>query len=90
MINERRIVVGILIDVKAKAARDRNYAVSKADLEEWVCENGQFPPRFVAIFDLGWSDRYDDLSRYFGGASLLDLLLPAQFSWPGISLGKRI
>lgn len=74
--------------MKAKAACERNYEVTVEDLEEWVCENGPLPPRFIALFDFGWSDRYDDARRYFGDDSLLDLLLPLQYSWPGLSLGK--
>lgn len=79
---------GIRIDVSDKASRDRNYELTKEDLEEWICENGPFPERFIAIIDFGWSDRYDDARRYFGDDSILDLLLPAQYSWPGISLGR--
>uniref|UniRef100_A0A1B6ML65 Uncharacterized protein n=1 Tax=Graphocephala atropunctata TaxID=36148 RepID=A0A1B6ML65_9HEMI len=80
------LVPGIRIDAKAKAAKDRNYALSRDDLEEWICENGPLPPRFIAIIDFGWSDRYDDQRRYFGDDSILDLLLPLQYSWPGLSL----
>ncbi|XP_054273373.1 uncharacterized protein LOC128993479 [Macrosteles quadrilineatus] len=80
------LVPGIKVDVKAKAARNRDYEVTVEDLEEWVCENGPLPPRFIALFDFGWSDRYDDARRYFGDDSLLDLLLPLQYSWPGLSL----
>lgn len=83
-------ITGIKIDVSGKAARDRNYEATVEDIEEWICQNGPLPERSIVLFDFGWSYRYDDQRRYFGDDSLLDLLLPAQYSWPGISLGKVI
>uniref|UniRef100_A0A1B6MNR5 Uncharacterized protein n=1 Tax=Graphocephala atropunctata TaxID=36148 RepID=A0A1B6MNR5_9HEMI len=80
------LVPGVKIDVSEKAARDRNYEVSVDDIEEWICENGPLPERAIVLFDFGWSYRYDDARRYFGDDSILDLLLPLQYSWPGVSL----
>ncbi|KAG8243323.1 hypothetical protein J6590_047453 [Homalodisca vitripennis] len=80
------LVPGIKIDVTQKAARDRNYEVTVDDIEEWICENGPLPERGIVLFDFGWSYRYDDARRYFGDDSVLDLLLPLEYSWPGISL----
>jgi len=80
------LVPAIKIDVSGKAAKERDYEVTVEDIEEWICENGPLPERAIVLFDFGWSYRYDDARRYFGDDSLLDLLLPLQYSWPGISL----
>ena len=53
-----------VIDVAAQAADDPDYAVARADIEEWESRNGTLPDGVVVLMRSGWSEKYDDAAAY--------------------------
>lgn len=48
----------VTIDVQRQAQNDERYAVSVADLEEWVAVNGEFPTQCAILLNTGWDKRW--------------------------------
>ena len=57
---------GIVIDVTAQCAKDRDYLVSVADLENWERRNGRIAPGTIVFLRTGFAKFYPDRKTYLG------------------------
>jgi len=57
---------GIVIDVTAQCAKDRDYLVSVADFENWERQNGRIPPGAIVFLRTGFAKYYPDRKTYLG------------------------
>ena len=55
---------GVCIDVSAKAAKDADYRVSKADIVAFEATHGQVPAGSVVLIATGWDRFWPDRGRY--------------------------
>lgn len=55
-----------VIDVMAKAARDRDYRVTREDLLAWETLNGAIAKGALAIIRTGWGQYWPDRKEYLG------------------------
>jgi kynurenine formamidase len=60
----RLVSLGILIDVRARAAANPDYLLSVPDLMEWEKANGRVPQRSLVILNTGWHQRWENADRY--------------------------
>jgi kynurenine formamidase len=58
----------IVIDVSAKALKDRDYLISVNDITEWEKINGSIPENSIVLFKTGYGQFYPDAEKYFGTA----------------------
>ena len=63
---DRLIAPLVVIDVRALAARDRDHALTVADIETHEREFGTVPRGAIVVLRTGWSHYWDDPVRYFG------------------------
>jgi kynurenine formamidase len=56
----------VVIDVSARAAQDRDYQVTVADLEAFESAHGQIAAGTIVLFRTGWGSRWPDRERYLG------------------------
>src|ERR1044072_2231254 len=57
---------GIVIDVTAQCAADRDYLVSVADFENWEKRNGRIAPGTIVFLRTGFAKYYPDRKAYLG------------------------
>jgi len=57
---------GIVIDVTAQCAKDRDYLVSVADFENWERQNGRIPAGAIVFLRTGFAKYYPDRKTYLG------------------------
>ncbi|MEP6847159.1 MAG: cyclase family protein, partial [Panacibacter sp.] len=73
----------IVIDVSAKALKNRDYLISVNDITDWEANNGKIAPNTIVLFKTGYGKFYPDAANYFGtaekGAAAIPLL-----HFPGI------
>lgn len=65
---ERLIGPGIVVDVAAKAAADRDYRVSVDDFAAWEREHGRIPDGAIVLLRTGFGRFWPDRARYLGTA----------------------
>jgi kynurenine formamidase len=58
----------VVIDVSEAAARDRDHAVSLAELTEWERAHGAIPAGAIVLFRTGFGAFWPDRARYLGTA----------------------
>lgn len=63
---DRLIRPAVVIDIAEKAARDKDYALSRADLDEWEKAYGRIPDGAIVLLRTGWSQRWPDRKSYLG------------------------
>ncbi|MEO0607438.1 MAG: cyclase family protein [Pseudomonadota bacterium] len=56
----------IVIDVKAKAAADRGYGITQADITDWEAKHGQIKDRPIVLFNTGSAALWPDAEAYLG------------------------
>jgi kynurenine formamidase len=80
-----RKVVGsaVSIDVRTRAAADRDHLVSVADIEAFEAEHGRIAPNTIVLLRTGWSSRWPDARRYLGTAQRGEAAVP-QLHFPGL------
>jgi kynurenine formamidase len=54
----------VLIDVQAEGARDPDYQLPVARVEEWEKRHGPIPEGAIVLLRTGWSARWPDAKRY--------------------------
>lgn len=59
---------GVRVDVTEACARDRDHAVTVADLEAFEAAHGRIPEGAIVLLDTGFSARWPDRARYLGTA----------------------
>jgi kynurenine formamidase len=57
---------GIVVDVSAACARDRDHRVSVAELEAWEDRFGRMPDRAIVLLRTGFGRFWPDRTRYMG------------------------
>ncbi len=70
-----------VIDVSAACARDRDYLVSSADIEQHERRFGRIPKCTVVLIRTGWGMRWPDAEAYLGNAARGDA---SDLHFPGI------
>ena len=81
-----RKVVGpaVTVDVRARAAADRDHLVSVADLEAFEAASGRIPRGTMVLLRTGWSRFWPDARRYLGTAERGARAVP-KLHFPGLS-----
>lgn len=59
---------GVVVDVTAACAKDRDYLVQVGDLEAWEREHGTIPSGAIVLLRTGWGRFWPDRVRYMGTA----------------------
>ncbi len=54
----------VVLDVRAKAAKDEDYLLPPARIEEWERKYGRIPAGAIALLRTGWASRWPDVQRY--------------------------
>jgi len=80
---EQLIGIGVHVDVSARAAQDRDYRVSVADLTAWEIRNGRIPEGAIVLLETGWSQRWSDRTAYLETA-LTGAEAVAELHFPGL------
>jgi kynurenine formamidase len=75
----RLVAPAVVIDVREKAAADRDYRLTPADVAAWEARHGAVPSGAIVLLRTGWSSRWPDRLRYFGSASTTD---PSDLHFP--------
>jgi kynurenine formamidase len=81
---ERLTGTAVVIDVRAAAARDADYLVSVADLEQWEAQHGEIPAGAMVLVCTGFSRFWPDAARYLGTSQRGAEAVP-QLHFPGLS-----
>jgi kynurenine formamidase len=55
-----------VLDARASAAQDPDFAVGVADILRWEAEFGPVPPHAAVLLHTGYADRWDDPAAYLG------------------------
>ena len=63
---ESLLAPAVVIDLRQKALRHPDYAISRRDLGDWEARHGQIPSGSVVLARTGWGEKWDDSSQYFG------------------------
>ena len=69
---ERLVAPAVVVDVRGRAAADRDYRLTREDVVAWEAKHGPIPAGAVVLLRTGWSARWPDRERYFGSASRED------------------
>lgn len=72
----------VRVDVSAAAAQDRDYRLTRADLEAWEAAHGRIPRGAIVVMYSGWGARWPDARRYLGTDVAGDV---AHLHFPGFS-----
>ena len=57
---------GMVIDVSAKAANNRDYQVTVEDILEWERKNGPIPKGAIVLVNSGWDKHFYNSTAFFG------------------------
>ncbi|MEK8093696.1 cyclase family protein [Methylocystis sp. IM3] len=63
---DRLIRPAVVIDISEKASKNRDYALSPADVQEWEKNNGRIPDGAIVLLRTGWSARWPHRKAYLG------------------------
>lgn len=80
---ERLVAPGVLIDVSTRAANDRDYQVSRADLFAWEEAYGPLPAGSIALLRTGYGDFWPDRAKVFGSPETGAQAVP-KLRFPGL------
>jgi kynurenine formamidase len=79
---QKLIAPAVVIDVRPAVGEDRDYRLSRQDLEKWESRHGPIPHGAVVLMLTGWGQGWPDKSRYLGSATPSD---PKTLHFPGFS-----
>ncbi len=54
----------VVLDVRAEGAKDANYQLPGARVEEWEKRHGRIPQGAIVLLRTGWASRWPDAQRY--------------------------
>ena len=63
---EQLVGEGVVVDVTAKAAANRDYLVTTEDIESWERQHGRMPDGAIVLLNTGFARYYPDKERYTG------------------------
>jgi kynurenine formamidase len=72
-----------VIDVSSQAEADRDYRVTRADLESWEQAHRRIPEGAIVLVRTGWGRRWPDRARYLGTSRTGPQAVP-ELHFPGI------
>jgi kynurenine formamidase len=81
---ERLVAPAVRVDVRDACARDRDHAVSRADLAAFEAAHGAIPTGAIVLLDTGFAERWPDRARYLGTAEH-GAPATAHLHFPGLS-----
>lgn len=61
---EKLFVPAVVIDVRAEAAKNADYQLTPAKIEEWEKKNGRISAGAIVLLRSGWASRWPDEKRY--------------------------
>ena len=76
------IAPAVVIDVRPSVAENRDYRLSRKDLERWESRYGPIQQGTVVLMLTGWGQGWPDKSRYLGSSTPAD---PKTLHFPGFS-----
>jgi kynurenine formamidase len=79
---QRLIAPAVVVDVRPAVADNRDYRLSRQDLEKWESRHGPIQRGAVVLMLTGWGQGWPDKSRYLGSATPSD---PRTLHFPGFS-----
>ncbi len=79
---ERHIGPGVKISIAGKAAQDRDYRLTVADIQAWEQRMGAIPSGAIVLVHTGWGQFAGNRARYLGTEKLNDA---ADLHFPGIA-----
>jgi kynurenine formamidase len=56
--------LAVVLDVRAESAKDADYQVPAARVEDWEKRHGRIPEGAIALLRTGWASRWPDAQRY--------------------------
>ncbi len=54
----------VVIDVRAESAKDADYQLTAASLEDWEKRHGRIPEGAIVLLRTGWASRWPDAPKY--------------------------
>lgn len=54
----------VVLDVRAEGAKDADYQLPAASVEEWEKRHGRIPEGAIVLLRTGWASRWPDAQRY--------------------------
>ena len=72
----------IIVDVRGKAAANRDYRLDVVDLRTWEKRNGKIPPGTIVVMFSGWGKFWNDRKQFFGADQPDDV---TNLRFPGFS-----
>jgi kynurenine formamidase len=79
----RLIAPVVVVDVREVCARDRDHAITRAEIERFEARHGRIAEGSALLFDTGFAARWPDRERYLGTA-LRGAAGVAQLHFPGL------
>ena len=80
---EQLVGEGVVVDVTAKAAANRDYLVTTEDFESWERQHGRIPDGAIVLLNTGFARHYPDKERYTG-TTLTEAEGVANLHFPGL------
>jgi len=80
---EQLVGPGVVVDVSAPCAADRDYRVQVADFQAWEEAHGRLPEGAIVLLRTGWADRWGDREAYLGTALTGPEAVP-ELHFPGL------
>jgi kynurenine formamidase len=77
---EQLIAPAVVIDISAKAARDRNYRLQVEDVRAFEAEHGTIAAGTMVLLRTDWSERWPNVADYMGDDTPGDA---SRLSFPG-------
>jgi kynurenine formamidase len=79
---QKLVAPAVVIDVRSSVADNRDYRLSRDDVDQWESRHGPIPAGAVVLMLTGWGQRWPDRARYLGTATPSD---PKTLHFPGFS-----
>lgn len=79
---QKLIAPAVVVDVRASVTENRDYRLSRQDLDRWESRHGLIQEGAVVLMLTGWGQGWPDRSRYLGSATPSD---PKTLHFPGFS-----
>ena len=79
---QKLIAPAVVVDVRASVTGNRDYRLSRQDLDRWESRHGLIQEGAVVLMLTGWGQGWPDRSRYLGSATPSD---PKTLHFPGFS-----
>jgi kynurenine formamidase len=86
---ERLVAEGVRVDVSGACARDRDHAVTRAELEAFEAAHGRIPRGAIVLLHTGFARHWPDRARYLGSAGR-GPEAAASLHFPGLSADAAV